>query len=215
MEYFQESSNKCNRSFRECKTPDNFCPGNSTTNQIYYSIFIKTDIRKKSLKKCLGSHIYLNTYLYQKFVMFSKELPVAVGSDHAGFGYKQVIISFLEEKGTICQDFGTYSSDSADYPDFAHPVSKAVESGKAAFGILICGSGNGVAMSANKHQGIRAALCWNGELADLARKHNNANIICIPARFVSAETALALVEIFMHSAFEGGRHERRVKKIAC
>lgn len=147
--------------------------------------------------------------------VFSQELPVAIGSDHAGFEFKETIMSFLDGKGVSYKDFGTYSAESTDYPHFAHPVAEAVEKGEASFGILICGSGNGVAMTANKHQGIRAALCWGEELAELARKHNNANVICLPARFVLIEEAEKMVEIFMNTEFEGGRHSRRVDMISC
>ncbi|MEO5647200.1 MAG: RpiB/LacA/LacB family sugar-phosphate isomerase, partial [Chitinophagaceae bacterium] len=118
-------------------------------------------------------------------------------------------------KGLTYHDFGTHSIDSVDYPDFAHPVASDVESGKSAFGILLCGSGNGVAITANKHQGIRAAICWGEELAELSRKHNDANIICIPSRFVREGDVEKMVEIFMHTDFEAGRHIGRVKKIAC
>jgi len=144
---------------------------------------------------------------------FSK--PVAIGADHAGFEYKTFISDFLASKGLNIKDFGTYSADSVDYPDFAHPVASAVESGVAGCGILICGSANGVAITANKHQGIRAALCWTKEVAQLARQHNNANVICIPARFVSTAVAEQMVHMFLDTAFEGGRHEKRVGKIAC
>lgn len=144
---------------------------------------------------------------------FSK--PVAIGADHAGFQYKERIASFLRIKNIDYKDYGTYTADAADYADFAHPVASAVEAGEAACGILVCGSGNGVAITANKHQGIRAALCWLEDLAGLARKHNNANILCLPQRFVQAEDALAMVEAFLTMEFEGGRHERRVGKIAC
>ncbi|MFN5135329.1 MAG: ribose 5-phosphate isomerase B [Chitinophagaceae bacterium] len=146
---------------------------------------------------------------------FDMNKPVAIGCDHAGFEYKEDIISFLEGKGIAFKDYGTYTTDSVDYPDFAHPVASAVENGEAAFGILFCGSANGVAITANKHQGIRAAICWGVELADLARKHNDANIICIPARFVREGDAEKMVNTFMATHFEGGRHENRVKKIAC
>jgi ribose 5-phosphate isomerase B len=146
---------------------------------------------------------------------FNLALPVAIGCDHAGFEYKEDIISFLDGKSVTWKDFGTYSAESVDYPDFAHPVSNAVESGEASFGILICGSANGVAITANKHQQIRAAVCWEQELAELARKHNNANIICIPARFVREGDVEKMIEIFMHTDFEGGRHKIRVNKIAC
>ena len=146
---------------------------------------------------------------------FNLALPVAIGCDHAGFEYKEDIISFLDGKSVTWKDFGTYSAESVDYPDFAHPVSNAVESGEASFGILICGSANGVAITANKHQQIRAAVCWEQELAELARKHNNANIICIPARFVREGVVERMIEVFMHTDFEGGRHKARVNKIAC
>lgn len=146
---------------------------------------------------------------------FDMSKPVAIGCDHAGFDYKEDLISFLEGKGIAFKDFGTYSTDSVDYPDFAHPVAKAVERGETAFGILLCGSANGVAITANKHQGVRAAICWGDELAQLARMHNNANIICIPARFVREGDAEKMVDTFMNTAFEGGRHQNRVGKIAC
>jgi ribose 5-phosphate isomerase B len=146
---------------------------------------------------------------------FDMSKPVAIGCDHAGFDYKEDLISFLEGKGIAFHDFGTYSTDSVDYPDFAHPVASSVEKGESAFGILLCGSANGVAITANKHQGIRAAICWGDELAQLARLHNNANIICIPARFVREGDAEKMVNTFMETAFEGGRHQNRVSKIAC
>jgi ribose 5-phosphate isomerase B len=146
---------------------------------------------------------------------FDLSKPIAVGSDHAGYEYKTVIIGLLEDKGLEVIDFGTKNKDSADYPDFAHPVASSVESGEAGCGILVCGSGNGVAITANKHQNIRAAICWQSELARLAREHNNANVICIPARFVSTPQAEEMVNIFLNTSFEGGRHEKRVGKIAC
>jgi ribose 5-phosphate isomerase B len=146
---------------------------------------------------------------------FNLSKPVAIGCDHAGFEYKEDLISFLEGKGLEYKDFGTYSTDSVDYPDFAHPVATSVENNETAFGILLCGSGNGVAITANKHQHIRAAICWGEELAELARKHNDANIICIPARFVREGDVEKMVDIFIHTEFEGGRHERRKDKIAC
>ena len=140
---------------------------------------------------------------------------IAIGADHAGFEYKSLIVDLLKSRGLIVDDKGTYSVDSVDYPDFAHPVATAVESGAASLGILVCGSANGVAITANKHQGIRAAICWNEEIAKLARQHNNANIICIPARFVSTIVAENMVSIFLETPFEGGRHEGRVAKISC
>lgn len=146
---------------------------------------------------------------------FDINKPIGLGSDHAGFEYKEQLISFLEGKGLAFRDFGTHSKDSVDYPDFAHPVASAVESGELSFGILLCGSANGVAITANKHQGVRAAVCWGEEIAQLAREHNNANIICIPARFVREGDAEKMVALFMTTDFEGGRHQRRVDKMAC
>jgi ribose 5-phosphate isomerase B len=145
---------------------------------------------------------------------FDLTKPIAIGSDHAGFDYKEDLISFLEAKSLAYTDFGTHSKESVDYADFAHPVAKVVEKGEAAFGILVCGSANGVAITANKHLGIRAAVCWGEELAKLAREHNDSNIICIPARFVREGDAEKMVAIFMNTAFEGGRHTVRVNKIA-
>jgi ribose 5-phosphate isomerase B len=142
-------------------------------------------------------------------------LKIALGADHAGFGYKEKILAFLLREGHVVKDFGTHSADSIDYADFAHPVATSVESHESDFGILICGSGNGVAMTANKHQQIRAALCWKEELAALARQHNNANVLCMPERFVDYEEAEKMVKAFLSVKFEGGRHERRVGKISC
>ncbi len=139
---------------------------------------------------------------------------IAIGADHAGFEYKTAIIELLKDAGYEVLDKGTYSTDSVDYPDFIHPVAEAVEQGNAEKGIIICGSGNGVAMTANKHQGIRAALCWTVEVARLARQHNNANVIALPARFVDLDEAEAMVNVFLNTDFEGGRHATRVDKIA-
>ncbi|WP_419801783.1 ribose 5-phosphate isomerase B [Mucilaginibacter sp.] len=140
-------------------------------------------------------------------------MKIAIGADHAGFELKEALTEFLKEHEI--RDFGTYSSGSVDYPDFAHPVSSAVENKEFDLGILICGSGNGIAITANKHQGIRAAICWNTELASLARKHNNANILCLPARFIPIKEAQEITEIFLTTDFEGGRHQTRVNKISC
>ena len=146
---------------------------------------------------------------------FDLTKPLAIGSDHAGFEYKAKLVNYLrDEKGIAFRDFGTYSGDSVDYPDFAHPVANAVESEEYSCGILLCGSANGVAMSANKHQHIRAAIAWENEIASLARMHNNANILCIPARFVTLDVAKQMVDTFLNTAFEGGRHGLRVDKIA-
>jgi len=137
---------------------------------------------------------------------------IAIGSDHAGFECKESIKTALKtvNSGFALVDVGTHSADSVDYPDFAHQVATQVESGEVEMGVVICGSGNGVCITANKHKGIRAALCWSVEIAALARQHNDANVLCIPARFVSHETALQMVETFMNTAFEGGRHQKRI-----
>ncbi len=141
-------------------------------------------------------------------------MTIALGADHAGFEVKQAILKSLQEQNIDCMDYGTYSPDRVDYPDFAHPVAKAVEQGVANFGILVCGSGNGVAITANKHPGIRAALCWTDDIARLARLHNDANVIALPGRFISVEEAVRMVGIFLQTAFEGGRHSERVQKIS-
>jgi ribose 5-phosphate isomerase B len=145
---------------------------------------------------------------------FDLSKPVAIGSDHAGFAYKTEIVRWLNQKGIQVSDMGVYEDTSVDYPDYAHPVANAVEKNEAAFGILLCGTGNGVCMTANKHQGIRAAMCWEADVTRLVRLHNNANIICMPARFIAVAQAIHLIEIFMETAFEGGRHARRVQKMA-
>jgi ribose 5-phosphate isomerase B len=146
---------------------------------------------------------------------FDLSKPIAIGSDHAGFEYKNKTGQWLEAQGLTVRDFGAYSASAVDYPEVAHPLAAAVEKEEVAFGILFCGSANGVAITANKHQGVRAGLAWNTEVAQLIRQHNNANIICIPARFVSPETAEAVVQQFLQTPFEGGRHAVRVGKIAC
>lgn len=142
-------------------------------------------------------------------------MKIAIGCDHAGYPYKDGIVEMLQSQGHMVLDFGTNSLDSVDYPDFAHEVAKSVESGQADKGVLLCGSGNGVAITANKHQGIRCALCWTEEIASLSRQHNDANVIALPARFVPEILAQAMVRIFLVTNFEGGRHERRVNKISC
>ncbi len=142
------------------------------------------------------------------------ELNIAICADHAGFELKQIIIDYLNSKSVqSLKDFGTYSAESCDYADFAHPMASAVESGEFDFGISICGSGNGISMTVNKHQGIRAALCWNEEIVALARQHNNANVLSLPARFVTVEQALKMVDVFFATNFEGGRHQGRIDKI--
>ncbi len=141
-------------------------------------------------------------------------MKISIGGDHAGFEYKQQLIEYLKTKEHEVKDFGTYSDESCDYPDFVHPVATSVENGETQFGILICGSANGVAITANKHQSIRAAIAWKNELAALARQHNNANILCLPARFISFDEAKTFTDTFLETAFEGGRHQKRVDKIA-
>ncbi|WP_269416976.1 ribose 5-phosphate isomerase B [Pedobacter rhodius] len=145
--------------------------------------------------------------------MANTKIKIAIGSDHAGFEYKEVLKDFLSDYEI--EDFGTHSLDSVDYPDFAHPVASAVEGGDFKYGILLCGSANGVAITANKHQHIRAGLCWENEIASLVRKHNDANVLCIPARFVSEELAKEITTTFLNTEFEGGRHQHRVEKISC
>lgn len=147
--------------------------------------------------------------------VFDNTKPIALGADHAGIDYKNAIKIWLEAKGHTVKDFGTNTTDSVDYPDFAHPTASSVEKNESAFGILFCGSANGVAITANKHAGIRAGLCWQVEVAELVRLHNNANVICIPARFVTLDLAKEMIEKFMTTSFEGGRHQNRVNKITC
>jgi len=139
---------------------------------------------------------------------------IAIGNDHAGTELKKQLKTFLEEHGYELSNFGTDSNDSVDYPDYVHPVASVVKNNKHSFGILICGSAQGVAITANKHQDIRAAVCWESEIASLARKHNDANILCLPARFLSEETANAITLIFLQTEFEGGRHQTRIEKIS-
>lgn len=146
---------------------------------------------------------------------FDFKKPIYIGSDHAGYEFKEALISLLEGNNYSFQDVGTHSTDSVDYPDFAHPVATAVENGQAACGILLCGTANGVAITANKHQKVRAAICWGEEIATLVRKHNDANILCIPARFVNEALAEKMVRIFLTTLFEGGRHATRVNKMPC
>ena len=146
---------------------------------------------------------------------FDLSKPIAVGADHAGYEYKAAVVAHLNKLGYQVADFGTYSADSVDYPDFAHPTAKSIEKNESGCGVLICGSANGIAITANKHQGIRAAICWQKEIAELARLHNNANIVCLPARFLSLQNAFDIVETFLNTPFEGGRHANRVNKMSC
>lgn len=141
-------------------------------------------------------------------------MAIPIGCDHAGFELKEKVVDYLVNKDYSVQDYGTYSTESVDYPDFGHKVAEHVER-TGELGIVICGSGNGINMTVNKHQGIRSALCWTVEIAELARLHNDANIIAIPARFVSDELAFQMIDVFLETAFEGGRHANRVDKIRC
>ena len=140
-------------------------------------------------------------------------MKISIGNDHAGTDYKYAIVKHLESKGYAVKNYGTDSNDSVDYADFVHPVATDVENKDADFGILICGSANGVAMTANKHQKIRAGLCWNKEIVHLIRSHNNANVLCIPARFTAIQQAIEMVDVFLNTEFEGGRHQARIDKI--
>jgi ribose 5-phosphate isomerase B len=140
---------------------------------------------------------------------------IGIACDHAGFDYKESVISHLKSKGYTVTDYGCFSTDSVDYPDFAHQLAQSIENGSNEFGIQFCGSGNGINMSVNKHQAIRSALCWEVEIAELARLHNNANVCTMPARFISLEKALSIIDVFLNTDFEGGRHQRRVDKISC
>ena len=142
-------------------------------------------------------------------------MKISIGNDHAGVDYKRAIIKHLENKGNTLNNYGTNELESVDYPDFIHPVAKSVQEGKVDFGIIICGSGNGAAMTANKHQKVRAALCWTKEIAELARQHNDANILSLPARYLSLPQTLQMVDVFISTKFEAGRHKNRVDKIAC
>lgn len=146
-------------------------------------------------------------------IVFSNEKPVAICCDHAGVEKKNQIKIFLESIGFSVKDYGTYTTESCDYPDFAHPCAEAVENGGSLFGVAFCGTGNGISMTLNKHQGVRAALCWNNDIARLARGHNNANILVMPARFITDDDAISITETFVTTDFEGGRHQRRIEKI--
>lgn len=155
--------------------------------------------------------------LFSTFVSYQKPdiMKISIGNDHAGTEYKFAVSEYLESKNIEVINHGTDSEDSVDYPDFVHPVASDVENGDVELGIIICGSGNGASMTANKHQGIRCALCWTKEIAELAREHNNANILSIPARYTSKAQALEMVRVFLETEFAGGRHATRVEKIAC
>ena len=152
-------------------------------------------------------------FIINNFTMEQENKKIAIASDHAGYDYKERLKKYLEEQGHEVKDFGAYSAESMDYPDTAHPLAYAIEAGECERGITLCGSGNGISMAANKHQGIRCALCWNTEIALLARQHNNANVCGIPARFIAYEEAERIVDAFLSTDFEGGRHLLRVEKI--
>lgn len=147
--------------------------------------------------------------------MQNKPFKIAIASDHAGFTLKKIVKQYFDSKGIEYKDFGTHSESSADYPDYVHPLAESLKECNYALGVVICGSGNGVCMTANKHQHIRCALSWNTEIATLARKHNDANVLALPARFIESDLALHIVEAFINTEFEGGRHQNRVQKIAC
>lgn len=142
-------------------------------------------------------------------------MKIGIGGDHAGYELKEKVIAFLKDKGHTVKDFGPYNTDSVDYPDYVHPLAQSIEDHSNELGILICGSGNGVCMTANKYKNIRAGLCWDTELASLTRQHNDANVLCLPARFISEDLGLKIVDAFITAEFEGGRHQRRVDKISC
>jgi ribose 5-phosphate isomerase B len=144
-----------------------------------------------------------------------EKLKIAVACDHAGFERKQTVLKYLHEQGIELKDFGAFSDESSDYPDYAHPLAEAVSKGEFKYGITLCGSGNGINMTANKHQGIRSAICWLPEIAALARQHNDANICALPARYITDEEAIEIVRIFLTTDFEGGRHLQRINKIPC
>ena len=165
----------------------------------------------------MNKQVHSSLTINKAFIILLKTLKmnISIGNDHAGPLYKKEIVSYLESKGHLVFNHGTDTEESVDYPDFIHPVAEDVSSKKSIFGIIICGSGNGASMTANKYQDIRAALCWSTEIVSLARQHNDANILSIPARFVSIREALEMVDVFITTAFEGGRHQKRVEKIAC
>lgn len=142
-------------------------------------------------------------------------IKIGIACDHAGFDYKEKVVNYLKDKGYTVNDYGCFSTDSVDYPDFAHQLATSIEKGTNDLGIQFCGSGNGINMSANKHQGIRSALCWEVEIAELARLHNDANVCTMPARFISFEKAIDIIDVFLKTNFEGGRHQNRVNKISC
>jgi len=142
-------------------------------------------------------------------------IKIGFASDHAGFELKEFAKHYIEQKGYLIHDFGTFTADACDYPDFAHPLAEAVESGTVDMGIAMCGSGNGIGMTLNKHQGIRAAICWNVDIVRVTRAHNDANVLVLPARFISHDEAIAMIDVYLSTPFEGGRHQRRIEKIPC
>ena len=163
----------------------------------------------------IQSSTYSHTYRHCLPLLKTQQMTFSIGNDHAGVTYKNAIIDFLQSKGHNVLNHGTDAPESVDYPDFIHPVAEDVSEGKVDLGIIICGSGNGAAMTANKHQKVRAALCWTKEIVALAREHNNANVLSLPARFISIPQALAMVETYINTDFEGGRHQGRIDKMPC
>lgn len=183
----------------------------SSTNRFLHSV--EHDVNKD---KRVVVHSSVIRTIYRIFVLLiTCRMKIVIGSDHAGYAAKQVALNWLKSAGYEINDVGTYSEDSTDYPKFAHKVAESIEKEEAELGVLLCGSANGVAMSANKHSDVRAAICWIPEIATLARQHNDANICCLPARFVSEEGLTEILSAFFSASFEGGRHARRVEKIAC
>lgn len=174
-----------------------------------------------ALAICVPANYFMVRFAFKSKLFSSKKskqqirtvMKVAFASDHAGYGLKQFIMGIMTERGYECVDFGAFSEESCDYPDFAHPAALSVEKGDCDFGIAFCGTGNGISMTLNKHQGIRAALCWIPEIAALAKQHNNANFLVMPARFVSEETAREILDAYLGASFEGGRHQRRLDKM--
>ena len=179
---------------------------NQLSGQLYENLLTFSSIQ-------LGT--YSHTYRHYLSLLKTKQMIFSIGNDHAGVEYKNAIVDFLESKGHKVLNHGTDAPESVDYPDFIHPVAEDVSEQKVDLGIIICGSGNGAAMTANKHQKVRAALCWTKEIVALAREHNNANVLSLPARFISIPQALAMVDTYINTAFEGGRHQGRIDKMPC
>lgn len=189
-------------------------------NPVFFTIKNKNQLSPQPYENLLTfssiqSSTYSHTYSHCLPLLKTQQMTFSIGNDHAGVAYKNAIIDFLQSKGHNVLNHGTDAPESVDYPDFIHPVAEDVSEGKVDLGIIICGSGNGAAMTANKHQKVRAALCWTKEIVALAREHNNANILSLPARFISIPQALAMVETYINTDFEGGRHQGRIDKMPC